>query len=64
MATEGPITIVLEVEEVLTLTTVIETFRLTTNTVGVDVPVEVKIALAGILKKMIREFEQQTMEKN
>jgi len=54
-----PILITLDVEEVLVMCTVIETFRMTCGTCDMRMPREVKMRIEGILKKMIRELEYQ-----
>lgn len=58
MATEGPIMIVLEVEEILVLTTVIESFRITCDVNDIHCPREMKQRIADILVKMIEELKK------
>jgi len=54
-----PILIVLDVEEILTLCTVFETFRMTCTATEIPCPRDVKTRIEGILHKMIRELEHQ-----
>jgi len=58
MATEGPIMIVLEVEEILVLTTVIESFRIACDVADIPCPRVMKQRIADILVKMIAELEK------
>ena len=51
-----PILITFDVEEILVLCTVIETFR---NATEIEAPFELRRRIEGILQKMIREMEYQ-----